>query len=492
MLSVFSGVLGVALVFGFAVFVHEFGHYLFARLRGVGVEAFAIGMGPKIIAWTRNGTEYSIRWLPIGGFVRLHQMIREDAEAEKVAEGQEAGQSPESVPQEKKAPASVGIGQSVHQDMEALYDKGFITKLLVFGGGVFFNYLTAIAATAVLFTIGLKRPVDIPANVWAVKSPEIASAGLAPGDRIIEVEGKPSPDLDHFQVALIGAMESGKAADGLDVKVERPNGQVADLKLPPLTNKTSDPYFSSDEGWASPWEWRAKPYVGMVLPYSPAAKAGFKEDDLIVKINGKEISNWSEMTEIVRSHADQAISMTVRRPKVENEIEFNLVPEEKPDEPGIGQIGVGQGNPEKELLKEPFTTALAKAPKRTTERLVMIGVGTFGRIYQLTKAGKFKSLKREVGGPLAIFNLTYKQAQKGIVDLLDWFIGLNLILAVMNLLPIPILDGGFILLSFIEAVVRRPVPAKVLTPVYTFFFFCFITLFVLISYQDIVNIFFRQ
>lgn len=466
------GIAGILLTFGVAIFVHELGHFLAARLRGVGVEAFAIGMGPKIIAWNRGGTEYSLRWLPVGGFVKLHQMVREEAE-EAEAEAEERARDPEARGERKS------IGEAAHEDMSALYEKGLVTKLMVFTAGVFFNFLAAIAAVAAIFSIGFDEPQMGPA--WVGQLPEdslVAEGGLQQGDTIVQIEGEPVSDLIQASQAFQQALESGRSQDGVALKVVR-EGESVSLELPPLTEENVETFF---EGLA----WESKPYVGGVMPLSPAAKAGFKEDDLIVEIDDEPIESWSEMSGIIRKNLGEAVVFKVQREGEPEPVTLTVVPEEDPGQPGTGIIGIAAGSGLSKHVDEPFLTALAKAPGRTLDRLFTIAYLNYDFIRNAT----FREFKENVSGPVAIATVTFNETKKGLIPALWWFVNLNLLLAIMNLLPIPVLDGGFIVLSVIEAVIRRPVPTSILNPVYTFFALCFITLLVLVSYQDVLKVMF--
>lgn len=463
------GVAGIVLTFGVAIFVHELGHFLAARLRGVGVEAFAIGMGPKIIAWTRGGTEYSLRWFPVGGFVKLHQMVREEAEEAEAlaAEAAKAGA-------ERRGGKS--IGEAAHEDMAALYDKGLLTKLMVFGAGVFFNFLAAIAAVTMIYSIGFDEPVAGPA--WVGEVPEdalVAQGGLRRGDKIVEIEGRAVGDFSEATAAFEEVIESGTGADGVAIRVER-GGETLGLNLPALTEETAQSFFG-------PWTWDFEPYIGGLIPFKPAAKAGFQENDLILAINGTPITAWSEMFKLIRENLDVALEFDVRREGSEVPIKLVVVPEEDPGQPGTGIIGIVPGTGRAEHIQEPLLTALTQAPARTWDRLVRIAYLNYSVIRNAT----FREIKEGMAGPVAIATHTFNESKKGLIPALWWFVQLNLILAIMNLLPIPVLDGGFIVLATIEAVIRHPVPTKILNPVYTFFALCFITLLVLVSYQDILR-----
>lgn len=459
MISSILAVIGAIGVVSLAIFVHELGHFLAARSRGVGVDAFAIGMGPKIFAWTRGGTEYSLRWLPVGGFVKLHQMLPEEAEEIDEADS------------ERKS-----IGKMASDDMEALYDKGFVTKFMVFTGGVFFNFLAAIVAVALIYMIGFDQPMPGPA--WVADVPEgspVAAAGLLQGDTIIGVQGKAVNDQMEVEDSIAEALEIGSASEGWAVRVARGDEEL-DLMLPPLTNETLEGYFTS-------WAWEYRPYIGGVIPMKPAANAGIVEGDLVVAINGNPITRWTELSNTVRASLGQVVEFEVEREGEEQNLVLAVEPvEDVSDErKGTGIIGIIPGTGRSKFVRENPVVAAINAPLRAYDRLALLTRANYEAITQ----SSFAELKDGMGGPVMIANLTYRESKKGIVPMLWWFMTLNLLLAIMNLLPIPVLDGGFIAQTVIEAVIRRPIPMAIIGPVYTLCAICLIALIALISIQDL-------
>lgn len=491
MLQNIIGIGAAILIFGLAIFFHELGHFFFARIRGVGVEAFAIGFGPKMFSWVWGDTEYSIRWLPLGGFVRLHQIVREEAikpEAQAAADAENAEAGGEGPP-DKADPDS--IGKLAHEDMEALYDKGVVTKLLVFTGGVFFNYLTAIAAMFIVLIIGSEQPIPGEAKIGAVSNAAMLEAGLLKSDVFIEIEGSAVANLEDFLIGFDAALKAGDLADGFDVRIDR-GGIVTALSLPPMSEDDKSAYFDTENENFEAWTWWMEPIVGGVMPYSPAGQAGLKDRDRIVAINGIPVSQWDEMTEVIRANPDSAVTLEVQRKGEGELLALVVVPEENPERPGTGLIGIINGAAETEVIRLGVGRALMQAPILTTRMLKRIAVSTYGLLGRAIFKGDGASLKRNVGGPIAIADMARRVSHKGISELIEFFIMLNLVLAVMNLLPLPVLDGGFIVISIIEGILRRPVPARILEPIYTVFALGFITLFVLISFQDILKIVFKS
>ncbi len=491
MLQNILGIGAAVIIFGLAIFFHELGHFFFARIRGVGVEAFAIGMGPRMFAWVWGDTEYSIRWFPVGGFVKLHQIVREeaiDAETQAAIEAKNAHERGHDPP-DKADPES--IGKLAHEDMEALYDKGVVTKLLVFTGGVFFNYLTAIAAMFIVLVIGSEEPVPGEAKIGAVSNAAMLEAGLQKSDVIIEIEGSPVANIVEFSNGFDAALKAGDLADGFDVRVDR-GGTVTALSLPPMSEDDKSAYFDTENEAFEAWTWWMEPIVGGVMPYSPAGQAGLKDDDRIVAINGNPISQWDEMTEVIRANPDSAVTLKVQREAESELLTLVVVPEENPEQPGTGLIGIINGAAETEIFRLGVGEALIQAPVLTTRMGKQIAVSTYGLLGRAIFKGEGESLKRNVGGPIAIADMARRVSHKGVIELIEFFIMLNLVLAVMNLLPLPVLDGGFIVISLIEGITRRPVPTRIIEPIYMVFALGFITLFVLISFQDILKIVFKS
>lgn len=498
------GFIAIVLVFGLAVFVHELGHFVFARLRGISVEAFAIGMGPKIVAWQSGETEYSLRWFPVGGFVKLHQMVREEEDDSILDAGVITLETHEKHDPEQATTAEEGdekgaiggLGDAVHGDMVALYDQGLFTKLLVFGGGVFFNYLTAILALILLHLIGFEEPTHETRVGKIASETAVYEAGLRHGDRIVAVEGEEVAWTGEFAEQLDLAVENETIKDGLKITVDR-EGDRLDLTLPPVEIDPENP-GPIYEGFA----WEFMPYIGAVIPGKPADKAGIKEGDIFVEINGEPIRWWSDLQRIINSSPEEELHIQLeRRLTPEGEVaefddetatvqlmEVSLTPARSVESPEDGVIGIAPGTPYHTWNEaEPFFTAVARGPGRAWTALKNILILHRDVLGASIKNSGMRGLKENVGGPIMIARITYEAAQQGFRRVLEFFIVFNLLLLIMNLLPIPVLDGGFIVLSVIEAVIRRPVPSKILTPIYTLFAIAFILLFILISFQDVMN-----
>lgn len=486
----------VVITFGLAVFVHEFGHMFFALIRGVGVESFAIGMGPKITEWKWRGIEFSLRWLPIGGFVKLGDPKKKSSAGEDGDTAARGTATLADVEVDKGAPASQdedkSLAESSYDDLYALQDKGFVTKVLVFGGGVFMNFVTATLAIAMVAFIGEEIMLDRTQVERISQETPAVKTGLQPGDRIVALNGQPvqytfdlkkkiNDSYDQVDPSLWEALRgklSGKPA------VERPAQFSLTVERAGRQQKLDLPAMTRSE-WAKVAEgiqFHASTVIEMVIPYMPADKAGIKKGDRIVAINGQPVNSFLQITDYIWPATGKEISVTVKR-GAETKT-FKMTPMQSVENAKHGQIGIYPGSDEKriERVANPLK-ALALAPVDAALRTAFI----VNKQVEFFRKATFKQVRENVGGPIAIAVMTVKQVEGGWRYSVGWFITLNLLLMVFNLLPLPVLDGGFIALAFIEAIIRRPVPPKVLGPIYTVFVIGFIMLIVAISLQDVAR-----
>lgn len=466
------GALAILITFGLAVFVHEFGHMMFALICGVGVESFAIGMGPRMYSWKWGGIDFSLRWLPVGGFVKLKGMVAEEPEEEKqAAEGETGDKDKEKT-----------LAESSYDDMYALRNKGLFAKLLVFGGGVFMNYVTAVIAMVFLLTMSEEMPVNI-VKIQSIKPGSIAEKiGIKAQDRIVGVridDKKTSVTYtDDLYKALANAFPQPKMNPGERVVVEfrmrDEAGAERDVKWD--ARHTTETVYMMDELGAV---LRIPPIVGRVMLTSPAWKAKIKEGDRFLAIDDKPIDSFQDMQAIVGQRLGKEIIIKVQRG---NEICTSSLTPTDSMKAGEAMIGIRNGSDATKVVPgKPLWEAIKSAPRAAKLRFVMI----FELQVNFLKEAGFKQVRDSVGGPIMIAAITAQAAQHGINDLLSWFITFNLLLLMLNALPIPVLDGGFLLLSVIESVIRRPVSTKILNPIYTAFMIFFIGLMLIITFWDV-------
>jgi regulator of sigma E protease len=518
MLDFLRGLVGIAFGLGFAILVHEFGHFLWAKVTGVRVLKFSIGFGKFIVSRRIGETEYGIAWFPIGGYVMMHGAMNpetgeaiqgaveeslggEEIEASSgtdlVANREEPQAKTESEAGEEKSGKRGGLRRMVDaatSDSSALYNKPYYQKMLIYSGGVVMNWITAMVAMGVLWTIGFdvpKSPVNV-VGAFAV-APEVVQAQvpLQRGDRIVAVEGDPVSDWDEFQVAYYQQIAREAAAERetdsstqrkpktVQATIERSGKGEMEVVLP-ATIQVEGKEIPALQ-YVVP---QYPPFIEDVLPNKPADKAGLKHGDRIVQINGEPTEDWEEMAEIIRKNPGVPLEMEVKRgSKI---LTMTVVPEDNPKEPGTGQIGIYPGGPERVVLQEPFITSMVNAPGRTiglTGTYLSFVGGVFGRLLDF----QFRSVGEDLGGPIQIVQLAYRSARRGLTDFLQLFLSLNIALAVFNVLPIPLLDGSLMFFATYEVIARRPFPPRLHVPLLYAGLVLIILIFILVSVNDVVR-----
>lgn len=429
-LNVLYVVVVVVFMFGASIFIHEFGHYWMARRRGLKVEAFAIGFGPKIMSWTRDGIEYSWRWLPFGGYVKLPQMVTSEA-----IEGASTEQKLPPVPP--------------------------FSKILVAVAGPFMNVVFAFFVATVIYFVGLPVPVN-PPIVGAVEpgSPE-AKAGILEGDRIISVNDKPVKswmDVQEYTifarsntVAVVASRAGKQSTYYLPTKISEIIGLKV-LNLDPVEH----------------------PVVNFVDADSPAAKAGLKAGDEFVSFGGVPVLGQEQLVGLISKRPGEATDVVVKR----DNAKFNLTVTPR-DANGKGRIGVGlsgSATVHYELQHPLPWDQLATVWNRT--------IDTLGALFHSKQTGV--GIK-DLSGPPGILAMLAAQVNADFRLALNFLVLLNINLAVLNLLPIPVLDGGHILMSAIERLFRRPLNVKVVEFVTTGFAVLLISFILFVSFNDVTK-----
>jgi regulator of sigma E protease len=494
MLGSFRGILGIAFCLGFAILVHELGHFVWAKLCGVRVIRFSIGFGKFILKWTYKGTEYGIAWFPFGGYVLMHgatdpgEEPEGDGAAKSVAERETAPREPfgDPVLKDKDVDApNAGMGQrmmnAATDDVTALASRPYYQKMLIYSGGVAMNWLTAIVTVGIIYWIGFDIPKS-PAPVVGFQAfPEaLADIDIQAGDRIVAVDGNAVQTWREFEGKLVAAYEDYDEENPVPVSVEleRPGTGRRTLEIHGrvLEKDSVLRYLSA----------RHLPFVEEILPNKPADKAGLRRGDLITAINGEEVNDWQAMASRIRAHPGKPVDIEVRRG--EEILRLTLTPEEDPKNPGQGQIGILQGSPERELRKEPFATAMLNAPDRTW-RTTVLYVSTFAEVIRNAFRRQWRAVGDELGGPIQIAQMAYRSAQRGLIDFLWLFFSINIALAVFNLIPIPLLDGSLLVFATYEAIIGRPFPRKLHIPLLYAGLIFIVLLSIVISVNDVRKIF---
>lgn len=416
-------VLSFVVVIGVLILIHELGHFVMARWAGVGVERFSIGFGPVVLRWRGRETEYCVSAVPMGGYVK---MMGEEQPLER--------------------------GRALPWDpARAFAFKPLWVRFVIVFAGPGMNFLLAAAIfTAVLALVG--RPVW-PATVGRVDAQgPAAAAGIRPDDAVVAVDGRPVTYWEDVERALARA-----AGHTLRLRVRRAD-QEFEVSITPRRVSVLDPVFREPK---DVWDLGAgppmTPHIGAVTPGSPAERAGVKPGDLVVAVAGQRVHTPEELMRAIQQRPGQTFEVTVQRHgrPVTLQVTALTVREATPggEEREIGRIGVS------------IVTRGERTVPYGPVSAVVHGVGRTWDVTLLTARGFWKLLTgrlplSQLGGPVQIAAETGRQAQEGVAPLAVFTAVISVNLAVLNLLPIPMLDGGHLLFFLIEAVLGRPLSLR--------------------------------
>jgi regulator of sigma E protease len=401
------------IVLGVLISVHEFGHFIVAKLVGIQVLRFSLGFGRPVIQWRRGETEYWISWIPLGGYVKMAGLEEEGMVGEL-----EGGK------------ASVPIDPKRAFDQQPLW-----ARMAVILAGVTMNLFLAFVIYTSLAVAGVQHAAITPVDSIDVASLPPGAEALATlrrGDRIVRINN-----------------DSLKTWDDLDEKIlkdpEELRFQIAGRAEPLVIHVPRDPVTRERLAHAFVPLFPAR--IGPVAIGQPAHRAGLRGGDVVVKIDADTIVSWNDMVRRIRANPGKPLVLTVLRG---DSLEKVSVTPEPQDSGGhhFGLIGAGANPP---LVRQPvsFGTALSLGLRQTGWQLAAVVVSVKRLVTGQASA-------RELGGPIAIAQMSGQAARLG----LDWFLRFlaffSVSLAVLNLLPIPVLDGGHAMFLIAEAIRHKP------------------------------------
>ena len=432
--------LAFAFVLGVLIFVHELGHFMMARRVGVKVLKFSLGFGPRLIGFTRGDTEYVISAIPLGGYVKM------------------AGENPD--------------------DPRSGKDDEFLSKtkwqrFQVLIMGPLMNLMLAVLVTAGVLMNGAEISAiqSKPPVIGQVTAGSPAqNAGIQTGDLVVRVAGREIDTWEQFHIAV-----GTRAGSETDLVVLR-GGKEVSVKVTP----TPETRFEIGKIGVIP---DAHPLVKATLPGGPAQKGGLKAGDVIVKVDGAAIGSPGELIAAISKKADAQATMTIERGGVQQDLA--IVPEANtgrcPSLPqGAGCIGISIGE-EVTIIKPGPIDALGMSIKHNYNAAGLI----FMTIGQLVTR---ETSTRQLMGPLAIAQLSGESAQQGWAALFGLMATISLNLGLLNLLPIPVLDGGHITIMALEGLARRDFSMRVKEKMFLVGFAALMMLMVTVIYNDLTRI----
>ncbi len=421
-------------VLGVLIFVHELGHFLAARRHGVRVLTFSLGFGPKVLKVKRGDTEYCISVVPLGGYVKM------------------AGENPED-------PRS-------GQPDEFLSKTKWQRFQILFAGPAMNIILAVVVTTFVLAYQGVQVAVywDEPAVIGSVVPGSSAEkAGLRRGDRIVNVAGDTVDTWKDLDIA-VGIRRPDR---DITVSVIRDGQTITSMVRPVAEGK----YEISEIGVLPD----VNPIITQVIPGDRAEQAGLKAGDIVLAVNGERMATRAQLIDVISKSGGKTVQLTVRRGS--EEVTVTGTPEQRG---ARGMMGFYISEPTKSFTPGPF-----EAVKLSVEH----NIESSGVIFR-TLAGLFtgETSVRQLQGPVGIAQLSGESAQEGFITLLSLMAMLSINLGILNLMPVPVLDGGHILIMALEGIARRDFSMQVKEKMLLAGFVVLMMLMVTVIYNDLTRI----
>jgi regulator of sigma E protease len=419
-------------VLGVLIFVHELGHFLVARRHGVRVLTFSLGFGPKILKVTRGDTEYCVSVIPLGGYVKM------------------AGETPED--------------QRTGQPDEFLSKTKWQRFQILFAGPAM-NILLAVVVLAFVLAQGaqVKAYLDEPPVIAAVLPGSPAErGGLMPGDRVLSVGGRDITTWEQLDIAI-----GTKPDRDVSLTLVR-NGRTMTAMVRPVPQGR----FEIGNIGALP---KVHPVVSSTIAGDRAEQAGLKAGDVVLAVNGETMATRQQLIDAISKSGGKPIKLTVKRG--EQELTLTGTPEQRGSR---GMMGFYIGEQTKWFKPGPL-----EAIKLSVER----NIENSGLIFR-TLGGLFtgETSVRALQGPVGIAQLSGESAEEGFLSLLGLMAMLSINLGIINLMPVPVLDGGHILIMALEGIARRDFSMQVKEKMLLAGFVVLMMLMVTVIYNDLTRI----
>lgn len=430
-MAIAQNILWVLVLIGVMILIHELGHYWAARIFNVRIDVFSFGFGPRLFGFRRGETDFRFSLILFGGFVKM------------------AGEQP---------------GEETAADPRSLLNKPRWQRLVIAFSGPGMNLVLAVALLTGLFMVKFQKPPDVRAVVGHVFADSAAArAGIREGDRIVALNEHRDPTWDDVAVKEVAG-----AGQPLQVLIERDGKQFWTTVTPVFDER-------SGLGYAG-WQEQTEIQIAGLSPGMPAEKAGLEKGDVLVAVNGQPIRSRFRTQEIIRVAEGQPVEIRYLRQGREASVTIQPVFASL-DGPARWMIGVS--------LESRLIITRLSLPEALRESVVQ-NIRGASLIYQFLRGIIERRMSaKTLQGPIGIARVSGEAAREGPSAFLAWMAIVSLQLAIFNLLPIPVLDGGVIMLLLVEMVMRRDLSLAVKEAVFKLGFVFLMAVVVFALYNDI-------
>lgn len=436
-MDILSTIFYFIVTIGILVFVHEFGHFIAAKLTGMRVDRFSIGFPPRAFGKKIGDTDYCVSWIPLGGYVKIAGMVDESMDTDFI--------NREPQPWEFRS-------------------KPLWARVFVISAGVIMNVLLAVA---IFWSINYVQGKYLRATTevgYVMPGSVAEKVGFQRGDRIISIDGQA---VTHWEVieTLLDA-----SADSRDLVIEIERSGVRQAVVLPAS-ALPDP---SERFGILPAHTVAM--VGSVEPGKPADQLGLQPRDIVVSLNGIAIFDQSQVVEIVRASAAREIEVVWKH---DDEIRRGTtIPTEE------GRIGITVGSVYVGPTLHVEYSFFGALPAGLKDIVQTTGLFYRSIVHLITGKATFA---QSFGGPIKIAQIATQSAESGLISFLAFMAILSMSLAILNILPFPVLDGGHLVIMLFEAILRREIPYRVKIAIQQIGFVIIIVFMAFVLYNDIVN-----
>ncbi len=429
--EILGRIVSFLIVLSIVVIIHEFGHFIVAKLFRIRVETFSMGFGKRLLGWTRGETDYRLSAIPLGGYVKLAGEQTEDATGK---------------PDEFQS----------HPRWQ---------RILVYVAGPTMNLFLAIVFFSFAFMIGVEAPAQLdeaPVVGYVEKGSPAEKTGIQLGDRILDIDSKAVATWNDAEIAI-----STNPGRTIPIRLERA-GQNLSLDL---VTESRSRYSLGYAGFT----YAIPPVVDLVSSGLPAERAGLRKGDRILLVAGQPVSSFQQVSTLIRPNAGKELTFVIDRAGQRIELKMTPVPQE-----GVGKIGFSAM--QRTTIKAyPFFGAIQHGVAQCGEMSTLV-------LKILKKYASRQMPLSGLSGPLDIAKYSYATAVSGLSTFLTFIAAISLQLGILNMLPIPVLDGGHVFLLLVESATRRDLSLRVKERILQVGFIFVIGLMVFVVVNDIVKV----